>query len=80
MVDLENQEDIENNIQEKPQSAPGTPIQTTTKELQHLIPKPPEPSAKNPQKKTNTPTQLVGKFAKEGGEKQKIRTRSGTGK
>ncbi|KAG5882037.1 hypothetical protein JTB14_003435 [Gonioctena quinquepunctata] len=78
--DLENQEDIGNNLQEKPQSAPGTPIQIETRELQRLITKPPEPSAKNPHQKINTPTQLVGKFPKEVGEKQKIRTRSGTGK
>ncbi|KAG5875029.1 hypothetical protein JTB14_008138 [Gonioctena quinquepunctata] len=63
--DLENQEDIGSNLQEKPQSAPGTPIQIETRELQRLITKPPEPSAKNPHQKINTPTQLVGKFPKE---------------
>lgn len=78
--DLEDPEDIEKEIPEKPHSAPGTPIQTATKELQRQISKRPEPSAKTPQQKNNTPTQLANKITKEVGDKQKIRTRSVTGK
>lgn len=80
MEDLENQEDIENNIPEKLQSAPGTPIQIPTKEVQRQITKPLGPSSKNPQQKINTPTQLTGKLTKEVGENKKMRTRNGTGK
>ncbi|CAH1155545.1 unnamed protein product, partial [Phaedon cochleariae] len=54
--ELENQEEIGKNTTEKPQSAPGTPIATTNRELQKQTTKP-QQTTKNIQQKINTPTE-----------------------
>lgn len=74
--ELENQEETGNNITEKPQSAPGTPIATTIRELPKQTTKS-QQTVKNIQQKTNTPTERT---LKEVGGKLKMKTRSEIGK
>lgn len=78
--ELEGQEETESDTIEKPQSAPSTPIR---KETQKEAPKQSTKTQQtniNTLQKNNTPTEITSKNSKEVGEKQKMKTRSITGK